>query len=301
MSSLKEIYNNIRKRSLFPTISDIEWRHSEIASRLVQIHNNQVQNKLDLKSTRQESQHNIIDFFKYLQPQKILSHEKVRVGHNADGGYILLDDFNNIKLALSLGIHNEDSWDRQIASLGIPVKQYDYSISQAPTAHPLFSFNKLKVSGNIGDGCITLPDIIHTSGHSEAGSLLLKIDIEDSEWEVFDLCPSEYLSKFRQIACEFHGLSRLSDIGFYTLAKRVVEKLNADFIPFHIHANNYGSLINIANVVFPDVIEISYANRKHYDRAPTTEIFPTKLDFPNNPDLPDIFLGGFQFSSDCDA
>ena len=295
MLSLKDLYNNFRKKSLFPTIADVEWRHAEIASRLIQIHDTQIQNKLDLNNTQSESQNSIINFFKYLQPQQILSHEKIRVGHHADGGYVLLDDFNNIKLALSLGIHNEDSWDRQIVSLGIPVKQYDFSISQAPTAHPLLSFNKLKVSGKAGDGCITLPDIIRSSSLSESGSVLLKIDIEDSEWEVFDLCPSNYFSHFRQIACEFHGLSRLSDTGFYTLAKRVVGKLNEQFIPYHVHANNYGSIINIANVVFPDVIEVSYASKKHYDSIPSNEIFPTKLDYPNNPSSPDIFLGCFQF------
>ena len=36
---------------------------------------------------------------------EVLGYNKIRIGSKADGGYILLNDFNNIKIAYSFGIY----------------------------------------------------------------------------------------------------------------------------------------------------------------------------------------------------
>jgi hypothetical protein len=293
--NLKNLYHNWRKYSLFPSINDIEWRHTELAARLDQIYNLITKDKMVLLGTSQDTQKKIIEFLSHLQPMKILNDHKIRVGSLGDGGYVQLNNTEDISLALSFGINNDDSWDLEIASRGIPVKQYDYSIESAPSSHPLLKFEKKMVQGSPGFGCVTLQELIETHDYSGTPNIILKMDIEGSEWDVIDKCDDEQLSKICQILCEFHDLSRLNDVGFYTRALRVVQKLNKHFTPYHVHGNNSAQLVNLSNIAFPDVLEVSFANTKMYKITNTNEIFPTSLDNPNNPEFPDIFLGNFAF------
>jgi hypothetical protein len=49
----------------------------------------------------------------------------------------------------------------------------------------------------------------------------------------------------------------------------------------------------IGGLVLPQVLEVSYVRRAdHTGRfVPRDEVFPTDLDRPNLPDMPDLFLG----------
>lgn len=296
MFNIRELLHKWRKASLFPSINDIEWRHNELAARLAQIHDYQTRNDLFTSSSSVETQKKIIEFLSYLQPESINSAKKIRIGSVGDGGYVQLDEFSGVTLALSFGINDNDSWDLEIASRGMPVWQFDYTIEKSPSSHPLLKFQKKKVAGSPGEGLITLQELITSHEAASDPNILLKIDIEGSEWEVFDNCPEHKLSQIRQILCEFHGLSRLDDVGFYNLAHRVVSKLHRNFVPYHVHGNNNSRVVNLANITFPDVLEISYANRSLYTSSPSNVIFPTNLDYANNPSSPDIFLGKFQFT-----
>jgi FkbM family methyltransferase len=296
VSNFKDIYNNWRRSSLFPSINEIDWRHKEVVARLNQIHQHQIKDQFNPISPSIELNKQLISFFSCLQPMKINGHAKTRVGNAGDGGYVQLEDLDGINLALSFGISDDDSWDVQIANRNINVMQFDYTVDAAPTNHPLMSFYKKKVSGTSSDGCVTLHELIESHNTTQGPNIILKMDIEGSEWDVFNKCPDEQLSKIRQIVCEFHGFSRLNEHGFYSIAYNVVSKLNKYFIPYHVHGNNAGQFINMSNIAFPDVLEVSYANRQIYSATATDEIFPTPLDQPNIPELPDIFLGSFQFS-----
>jgi hypothetical protein len=53
----------------------------------------------------------------------------------------------------------------------------------------------------------------------------------------------------------------------------------------------------VSGVPFPSVIEVTYVNRVLYRFEETTEIFPTELDFPNAPGLPEFYLGNFRYRS----
>jgi hypothetical protein len=125
--------------------------------------------------------------------------------------------------------------------------------------------------------------------------VLLKIDIEGSEWEVFDATPVEAFKKFDQIVCEFHYFGAIIEDSWYERAQRVLKKLDSVFGVVHVHANNHGPWIFPANVPFPHVLEVTFANRAQYRLEDSTEIFPTEFDSPNKPDWPDLFLGDFHF------
>ena len=40
----------------------------------------------------------------------------VRVGKDNDGGYIMFDDFDDVKVAYSAGINNDVSWDKDMVT-----------------------------------------------------------------------------------------------------------------------------------------------------------------------------------------
>ena len=71
---------------------------------------------------------------------------KIRIGHNYDGGYILLDDFDNIKIAYSFGIANEISFEKSLANKNINVFMYDHTIVSLPYENPNFHWKKIGLS-----------------------------------------------------------------------------------------------------------------------------------------------------------
>ena len=53
-------------------------------------------------------------------------------------------------------------------------------------------------------------------------------------------------------------------------------------------------MVNVANVALPALLEVTFANRKHDEFAETNEVFPTAIDQPNVPSVPEIHLGLLQ-------
>jgi hypothetical protein len=62
-----------------------------------------------------------------------------------------------------------------------------------------------------------------------------------------------------------------------------------------VHANNWGDFQIIDGIAVPDVIEISYVRRDQNIIRPSSEFYPTPVDFPCHPERPDIVLGSFRF------
>lgn len=229
-----------------------------------------------------------------LSPQTAVGTSKVRLGCPNDGGYVMLNDFEGVSAALSFGIEGNVTWDEDAARRGLHVHQFDHTVD-APVEHPMFTFHRVKiVPEGVADGA-TVASIVSSLGITTPGALILKIDIEDSEWAVFDTTSPEVLKLFSQIVCEFHGFGLIADDERFSRAKRVIEKLTQHFAPIHVHSNNYSDMSMLAGVPFPNVLEVSFANRDRYRFAPSDELFPTPLDFPNDPTRPDYYLGRFQF------
>jgi FkbM family methyltransferase len=292
---LTQKYLEWRKRALPPSVADIEWRHEFIASRLEQIER-AISNQFPETLCTPALQAEILKILRLLEPKKVVGHKKIRVGSVDDGGYVQIDDIEGISHALSFGISDNDSWDLAMAESGVPVEQFDHSVENAPSNHPLLQFHRKIISVDARADSATLPDL--TAEHSKSAStpdLILKMDIEGCEWEVFDQAPGGTLSHFSQIMCEFHDFSRLTNFEFRDCARRVFEKLDKYFAPVHIHGNNCAALCNVCNIPLPDVIEITFANRGRYTFEECNETYPTPLDAPNAISRPDFALGTFKF------
>ena len=303
MSSFKRLRHRILPPSGDMVSRRFEGVHSEIktlhtALQALQGEIQNVRNDLQPAVTLpliQGHQAAMVSMLRLLEPRAVTSHPKARFGSPHDGGYVQLDDFAGYSHALSFGIFDNDSWDLAVAKRGIPVEQFDHTVDQAPSRHELLHFHKTRISAKEGQDSETLEGLIERYSQKNTPDILLKIDIDGDEWDVFDATPQDSLRKCAQIVCEFHFLRRFIEPGYGSRAHRVLEKLARDFAVIHVHGNNGSNWVNVANVTVPDVIEISYVNRSLYQTVESRETFPTALDTPNIPEVPDQLLGTFHF------
>ncbi len=236
------------------------------------------------------------DLLGRIRIKSVTGYEKRRVGNDSDGGYVMIDNFAGIDCAYSLGIFNEVGWDLEMADRRIPVLQYDDSVKASPCTHELFTFHRQRIVAppTRGEGQETLEGIMTKHQH-QSKKLILKMDIEESEWNVLDATSVDSLAQFDQILVEFHGFSRIIEQPFREVAKRVLDKLNLNHAPIHVHANNCSRIYNLPNFYFSNIIEVSYVKKENYKLVDSQEIFPGPLDRPNVPSLPEIYLGKFRF------
>jgi|SRR5271165_1924436 len=236
----------------------------------------------------------IIDLLSYLTPRRSVRFGKIRLGRNGDGGYVLLDDFADVSAALSFGIGTDCSWDAAIAARAIDVFQYDHTVDGPPIANPRFRFFKKKIAAASSDQSESLGSAL-AKLPSTAERVILKIDVEGAEWDIFDAATPEELARFSQIVGEFHDFDHAADPAWRDTARRVLAKLRSVFEVVHVHANNYAPLNVIANVAIPSTFELTFVKRATYECRETDEIFPTALDQPSWDGRPDIFLGSMRY------
>ena len=220
------------------------------------------------------------EIFSYLTPRKVVGFDKRRTGADEDGGYVMLDDFARVTQAYSLGISDDVSWDLDMAKLGIPVRQFDYSVEGPPVTNPLFTFSQTKIE-KVGD-----------LGLSEGPGQILKIDIEGSEWEFLAHASPQDLAQFQQITGEFHDFDRYYEPGWQQTAVRAFRKLNETHQLIHLHGNNRSASFDTGRFRLPLALELSYVLKSSYTFEKTTESFPGPLDRPNDTAIPDFALNG---------
>jgi hypothetical protein len=238
------------------------------------------------------------EIFAALKPMTAIGYKKIRLGSpQHDGGYIFLDAFDQgeAKFAYSFGISTYDPFSLDMVKRGYEVWQYDGTIGRPPYDHPQIHFKKFNISGseNPQPNERNLRQIIDENGHRKAKDIILQCDIEGSEWAMLKTARTEDLLKFSQINLEIHAsLPQFS--GEWRQCLGLLKKLNETHQVIHIHANNYvfGKVLKNFRIL-PAVFEVSYVRRDFCQFTECMEEFPTGLDFPCDPNMPDIFIGSF--------
>ena len=243
------------------------------------------------------------EIIELLKPMEIENGEYVRVGKDNDGGYVMLnnDYFKSSKVAYSFGISNDTSWDQEIASAGKLVFMYDHTIDKLPQEHPNFRYFKVGLTGSKRDPNLkTIEELLLINKHSDNENILMKMDIEDCEWDVFNEVASETLNKFSQIVLEFHNLSPFLAKAKFDMVINVLNKINLTHQSVHIHANSDICIPHmIADLVLPTILEVTYVRKQDVDglMVANKRTFPTEIDQPTFSGQPDIFLGLFSANS----
>ena len=220
----------------------------------------------------------------------------MRVGRFFDGGYVMVDRFDGIGAAYSLGINDDVSWDLDVASRGIEVFQYDPTIQALPAHHDLFRWRPIWVSGtNEGPDRRTLESLIAENGHAGREDLLLKCDIEFGEWLLLQLTPNAVLRQFQQIVMEIHNLGFLASHGDADNVRKAFFNLTASHHVVHVHGNNFGGWQIVGGIPVPGTIEVTLVRKDEGEFEPSDEVFPTPLDLPCDPARADLYLGRFDF------
>ena len=231
-----------------------------------------------------------------LRPEAVASHGKVRLGNPGDGGYVCIDDFAGIDTAFSFGINDDISWDLDAADRGLTIYQFDHTVADPAPHDPRMVFEAKRIDATSGDDRQSLADLIRRHDKRDARpNIILKMDIEGGEWPVLDATSADDLSRIAWMVCEFHYFQGLAQRHHRDIVDRCLRKLSAKFGLVHVHANVWGGITSLANVIFPDVIEVTLVNRELYRLSPTDETFPTAYDQSCDPAQPDLYIGTFRF------
>jgi hypothetical protein len=235
-------------------------------------------------------------FLRRLTPHDVPGMRKRRLGAPHDGGYVMLDDFSGVRTALSLGVGPEVSWDVDMAALGIRVLQFDDKVAASPQANPLFVFHRQRVVGRpTSTGEVTLTDILTRPDIASNNDIVAKIDIDGSEWELLAATDSATLGRLRQIAFELHYTHLFAEPGWAETALAALDNLASTHACIHVHGNNWGPFTVIGGIPFPAAFEATFVRRSSYTLTPSSESFPTELDGPSNPKMPDLYLGRWDY------
>ncbi|WP_428488210.1 glycosyltransferase [Rhodopila sp.] len=239
-------------------------------------------------------QKEVLDLIRMIRPWSMLPAEKVRVGNDYDGGYVLPAISLGCDVVLSIGVGSDVSFDLRLAEAGARILQFDHTIEHAPTSHDNFTFYKAGWGTSSEGSYLDFTDICSKLEPLGGKRPLLKFDIEGAEYDVFSSVDPRSLQRFEVIVCEIHDLDRLNEPAFFGKVITLMEKLTLHHLPVHLHANNYGGMAFVQGIAIPKVLEISLLRRDLGDfRGFAVEPIPGTLDRPNHPFQPDIHLNLF--------
>jgi hypothetical protein len=222
-----------------------------------------------------------------------------RFGEEHDGGYLMcmdgLQDPSQIPAAYSLGVEHHDKWSEDVLTqLNVPVHQFDCTVSSSDCQGCKFykkcivsSDGMHNVPGHESEGWTFEQALSETGqGNTQDGSLLMKMDIESSEWAIFAQEKPEVIKKFGQLIVEFHNLGNETRHGEYLQAVKNILAANLKVV--HLHGNNYDqNLVTTEDggsrprLTIPNVVEVTFASVDSRPNGCSEDQEYNELDRPN--------------------
>lgn len=226
-----------------------------------------------------------MSLLKLLKPVCINS-EKVRLGQNQDGGYVINEvAIKNSSILYTYGVGGDTGYEQAYRAMtGNPVMLYDPT-HDMPNVPEGMTFHKVGLGTGANRFTKHLDDEM-----GEKFDVLLKIDTEGAEYEYFMDENIQLLGLFcTGIILEIHHLNEPMR---QLIMKRILKDLDNHFYLTHIHGNNWGGEFGLEGFSVPNVMELSFVNKLLCSpRADCSDIYPSPLlDFPNRADQPDCPL-----------
>ncbi len=213
----------------------------------------------------------------------------IRLGPRGDGGYLVPDDLAGTEACFSPGVGLISGFEQDCADRGIRVYMADRSVAQPGAPHALFHFTRKYLGVTSSDDFMTLDDWVAGSAVRPESDLMLQIDIEGFEYEVFLGATDRLLKRFRIIVAEFHQLDQLWNKAFFGLATRAFEKILQTHRCVHIHPNNSSPLLKKGGLALPPLAEFTFLRHDRVASSRYADAFPHPLD-ADNTDRPHFAL-----------
>ena len=218
-----------------------------------------------------------------IYPKKVIGKNRILIGRKSDGCYVLLDDFENIKIAYSFGIANMIQFDDELAKRGIDVYMYDHTISSLPYNNAKFHWSKIGIcaSNERTQDLKTLEDLMKENGHISEKNMILKMDVEGAEWSSLNEINEDILRQFKYIAIEYHFLEPPKEELYYKVIKKIHKTHQAFYFRCHGREN-----ISPIRTRICKYLEVSYIIREGNKFGKDDSIYPiNEFEFvwtPNN-------------------
>ena len=243
-----------------------------------------------------EKKNLLLNILGAIHVKNVENQKLVRVGGDNDGGYLMIDDFDNKKIAYSFGIGNNISWDSDVASRGLDVYMYDHTVSKITdieTNDKLHFFSVgLAATEDENGRFATLDELIRKNNHLDNRNMILKMDIEGAEWDALFGISEDTLNRFQQIVIELHGLMNETRWELYL---DVLNQIAQTHQAVHVNANNTCAYITIDGVIIPDTLEVTFyrIEGSSFRELKMNEPFYDCLDQRNVEYLDEIVLGNW--------
>jgi beta-1,4-mannosyl-glycoprotein beta-1,4-N-acetylglucosaminyltransferase len=220
--------------------------------------------------------------------------EKMRLGKDNDGGYVICDIQNiSYDLLLSCGISDDISFEEFFCNKYNTTACYafDGTIENINIINKNISFFRQNINNYNDDKNTNLHSTIEMFDN-----IFLKMDIEGYEIPWIKSLDVKHLNKFSQIVIEFHFPFSYKEVHAFDI-------LNESHILVHFHANNCCGVRNHKGVFIPNVFECTYVHKRHYPPPYilNTDVIPGVLDMKNVLNNNEIIIDyePFVFNTTC--
>ena len=223
---------------------------------------------------------------------------KIRLGTNGDGGYVISDLSGNYDAYISCGVADEEGFTRDFLTKYNYLKRdncfaFDGTINDYPWSYTNdIQFVKKNIDANKNDEKHTTL----TEYMEKYDNIFLNMDIEGAEWEWLNELDEKYLNKCKQITLEFHGLCFRYDKEWKIPTEKqfkCFKKLKNTHYIIHAHGNTCNFFAN----GLPNVIELTFVRKNCFSDIPmfNNEELPSRLDFVNSPGRQEFDLNHYPF------
>ena len=209
--------------------------------------------------------------YHFLCPKNVKGKTRILLGDKGDGSYVILDDFEDVKIAYSIGIRDIIQFDKALADRGIDVYMYDHTIDKLPYENNKFHWKKIGIGGisERSNNIQTLEEMMKENGHLKEKNMILKIDVEGAEWNSLNDVSEKILLQYKYILIEYHFRTKRIAL-FYNILK----KINKSHQSFYVHCSPFSHIIIFGNNRICSAIEVSYIIRKGYNFEKDDSIYP---------------------------
>lgn len=216
---------------------------------------------------------------------------KIRLGGDFDGGYIIVDGFE-YNVLISCNIYGNNSFETDFLNKNINIKCYIYDeknnkdkdIKNNNIIYKSIFFKKhtnLTVSETEHD----LYKVIKNND-----KIFLKINLKGEEFNLINNIPLNLLSKISQMVIVFYYPFKIDKFN-------VFKKINRTHYLIHFHPHNFYSTKNINGIIVPEVFECTYINKNIIPKPELNNInIPCELDKKNCKKKDDIYLSRYPYS-----